>query len=178
MEQQGSPASADMVVIGRIGKPHGVRGEFKVVVHNRGSDLWRSGMSVTWSLAGKPGRTLVLQALRETPKGLLARIDGITDRDEVQRLINGDLAVPRSHLPPTKEGEYYHVDIIGADVFDDASGELLGHVRRISQTNVDLLEIELLEGGEVLVPVVADYVLSIGEAPGRVVIRDLDHWKG
>jgi len=167
----------EMVVIGRIGRPHGVRGEFRVVVHNRGSTLWRSGMEVTWSLEGRPTRTLKLQALRETPKGLLARIAGVSDRDQVNKLVNGDLAVPRSRLPPPEKGEYYHVDIIGAAVFDADSGERLGRVRHISQTNMDLLEIELDAGGEVLLPVLAEYVLSIGEEPGRVVVRNLDHWQ-
>ncbi len=168
----------DMVVIGRIGRPHGVRGEVRVVVHNRDSKLWRSGMTVTWSHEGRPGRQLKLQALRKTPKGLLARIAGVADRDEVNKLLHGDLAVPRDRLPPPEEGEYYHVDIIGAEVFDADSGDLLGRVRNINQTNMDLLEIRLRTGGEVLVPVLAEYVTSIGEQPGRVEVRNLDHWKG
>ena len=170
-------AKDEMVVIGRVGRPHGVRGEVRFIAHNPDSTLWKKGMSVTWRKAGKRDRQLQLTTMRPTPKGLLVRIEGIGDRDEVGKLVHGDLAVPRDLRPPPDAGEYYHVDVIGSVVYDADSGDRLGTVRHIGQTNVDLLEIRLDGGGNVTVPVLADYVLSIGEQPGRVEIRNLHHWK-
>lgn len=170
--------SEELVDIGKVGRPHGVRGEVHIVPHNPGSELWHSGMTVTWRLPDRPEQELVLKTLRSTPKGLLAWITGFGDRDAVHKLVHGQLAIARSAMPAAEEGEYYLVDVIGAAVFDADSGERLGQVRNIGQTSVDVLEIVLDEGGEVLVPVTADYVTSIGEEPGRVLIRNLDHWRG
>ena len=167
----------ELIGIGKVGRPHGVRGEVRVLSHNPDSDLWHAGMKVTWRLAGKPAQEIVLRTIRVTPKGLLVTIPGFADRDGVNKLMHGELCVPRAELPPAETGEYYHIDVIGAVVFDADDGARLGTVTNIGQTNVDVLEITLDAGGEVLLPVIADYVISIGEQAGRVEVRNLDHWR-
>ena len=168
----------ELIGIGKVARPHGVRGEVRVMPHNPGSGLWQSGMKVSWQLVGRPRQELVLETIRITPKGLLVRITGFDDRDAVNKLLHGELSVPRTELPPPEAGEYYHIDVIGAVVFDADDGARLGTVTRIGQTNVDVLEITLDDGGEVLLPVIAEYVTSIGETAGRVEVRNLDHWRG
>lgn len=171
------------VPIARVGRAHGIRGEVRVEPLNPDSTLVEEAESLRWvpgPRARSEARALVVETLRWSNGVYLARFVGVGDRDEAAALTGGTLQVPREQLPSLGEGEYYHHDIIGADVFDEASGEQLGTVRAIASTNVDLLAIRLLgEGarlGDVMVPVTRQYVASIGETPGRVVIRDLDHW--
>lgn len=164
------------VEVGKIGRPHGVRGELSVIPFNEGSEIWEDGLEVSLQSPGKPARLVTLQQVRWTPKNILVRLEGVDDREEAGKLVHAVLSVPRDVLPDLDDGEYYHFDVVGAVVLDADSGLQIGKVREIGSTNIDLLEIDLDAGGRVTVPVLSEYVVSIGEEPGKVVVRNLEHW--
>ena len=78
-----------------------------------------------------------------TPKGVVARIDGIADRNAAEALKGIELYVDRERLPAAAEGEFYHADLIGLAAVDPAGkpiGEIVG---RANFGAGDLLEIRL-----------------------------------
>lgn len=164
------------VPMARIGRPHGVRGELKVQPFNPDSTLIFEVDELRLSRKGKPPELVKVIGARPAGDHWLVRVEGVDDRDAAARLTHGELSVRRETLPELPEGEFYHVDVIGADVVDADSGDRLGVVRHVHTTASELLEIRLDAGGDVLVPIMAPYVTSIGETPGRVEVRDLDHW--
>ena len=172
------PALTDgWVEIGRLGRAHGVRGEVRLELFNAESAALDAVDSVRVTWAGRPPRDIALISLRQGTRGLLVAFEDVEDREAAARLTGAVVSVPRAVLPPAEDGEYYHCDVVGAVVYDAASDLRLGLVRRIEVTSCDVLDIRLDAGGSVLVPVTRDYVVSIGETPGRVVVRDLDHWR-
>lgn len=131
---------------------HGVGGEVKVKPFTDDLAAHRSFN----------GGTLTLASLR----GLVARFEEVRDREAAEALRGTLLTVPRSSLPPLGEGEYYHADLIGLPVHDEA-GTLLGHVAAVEDFGAgDLLDVERADGRRFMVPVAAaEGVLAPG---GRV----------
>lgn len=160
-----------------LGRPHGVRGELRLWLDNPTSDLFAHDPPLRLLLGEAPPRPLRLHNLRPAADAWIAAIEGVADRDAAARLTGGVIEVPRSALPPPEDGAFYHTDVIGAEVIDADTGALLGHVRAVTTTSVDVLVVGTVEGGEVLVPIVDPYVVSIAEEPGRVIVRDLDAWR-
>jgi 16S rRNA processing protein RimM len=165
------------VRVGQFGRPHGVRGELRLWLDNPGSTLLQRDPPLRARLSTGALAPLALTGLRPGGESLIARVAGVDDREAAARLCNVALEVPRSALPALEPGEFYHIDVIGAEVRDADGGALLGHVRGLTTTSVDVLIIATLAGDEVLVPILADVVPSIGEEPGVVRVRALEQWR-
>ncbi len=111
----------DPVVIGVIGAPHGMRGTVRVKAPGSGRHL-RKGAEPF--LNGERRRIL---AARETPKGFLVDLEGITGREEAARLRGSELLLDRGELDAPEEGEFYVGDLLGLSVYD-ARGTRIGSV--------------------------------------------------
>lgn len=81
------------------------------------------------------GQERVIEQLkgRITAKGLVVRLDGITDRDAAQALYGAELWVSRSQLPKAKPGEYYWADLEGLRVVN-RDGIAFGTVSHLFET--------------------------------------------
>jgi len=115
------------VEIGRLTRPHGVRGEVRVLLHFAGSDTLEHVREVT--LVKRDGSRSVRRVLsaRRADKAMLLRLEGVLDRDAAESLRGVGVAVPRSALPTPEPGEYYLSDLVGARVVapDGEVGEIV-----------------------------------------------------
>lgn len=101
---------------------------------------------------------LTLRSLRD---GSIARFAEVGDRTAAEALRGTLLTVPREALPPLGKDEYYHVDLIGLAVHDDA-GAAIGHVAAVENFGAgDILDVEKPDGKRFMVPVAA---ATIGDA--------------
>jgi 16S rRNA processing protein RimM len=151
------------VDLAKVVRPHGVRGALKVLLHNPDTTLLRPGRS--FELGARSVNVTGVKPLSD-PRFRVIEIEGLSDRDEAERLRGQALTVARDALPALDEGEYYHVDLIGARV-ETPEGVPLGHVVRVMQSSVDVLEILTPEGGELLIPIVDDFVKTIASVPSQ-----------
>jgi 16S rRNA processing protein RimM len=69
-------------------------------------------------------------------KTIIARLQGMTDRDQAARVIGAEIAVQRDQLPVLKPGEYYWADLIGMKV-QLADGRSLGEVEAMMETGAN-----------------------------------------
>lgn len=157
------------IFLGRIIGVHGLRGE--VVVRSETADPMDIGIYGELSdAAGK--RQLSLKAIRLTPKGgVIARVAGVNDRNAAEALAGTDLYIERSHLPPPKDDEFYHVDLIGLKA-ETSDGALIGTVVSVHNFGAgDLLELQL-SGAAVteFIPLTEAWVPEIDIPGGRIVI--------
>ena len=113
--------TVDRVLLGELGRPHGVRGLLRV----RSFTAEPEGLTAYGPLTDATGeRRFHLELLAPD----LARIDGVNDRDAAARLTGTKLFVPRSALPaPEDPEEYYLSDLEGLDAIT-ADGRPLGRV--------------------------------------------------
>ncbi len=171
-----APETSPWMRIAVIGRPHGVHGELRVWPDNPESTLLFEDIPLRLHHEGKPPRPIAIDAIRDTGDALLVTFTGVVDREGAAALTHGAIEVPRDVLPQLEDGEFYHIDVLGAAVLDADTGVHLGTVKSFTETSVDVLVVDT-ERGEVLVPILADIVLSIGEEPGIVRVRNLDDWR-
>jgi len=160
-----------LILMGVIGKPHGVRGLVRVNAFTEDPDALAEyaplqdnkgrKFSLEWVSAN------VAQLAEITPNG--PRL--ITDRNEAERLTNTELFVPRSVLPDAEEEEFYLADLVGLQARNEA-GTVLGTVSAVHDygggTSLEITP------GSLLVPFTRAAVPVIDIAAGHVVINPPD----
>jgi 16S rRNA processing protein RimM len=166
-DSDGSSEADDRVCVGAIAGGHGVRGLLKVKSFTEApEDVAAYGPVVT-----DDGRRLSL-ALTGTAKGvLLAKAEGIADRDAADALRGQRLWVSRGALPPADEDEFYHADLIGLRV-EREDGTPVGTVQALHDFGAgDLVEVRL-EGARrtELLRFDRETVPVVDLAGGRIVV--------
>jgi 16S rRNA processing protein RimM len=165
------------VVVGRIGKPHGIRGE--VTVDVRTDEPERRFAAGTTLRAAPPAgsasplRSVTVSRTRWHQGVLLAHFEEIGDRNaaEAARGIVLHATLPADATPEDPD-EFYDHQLIGLTAVD-LEGRELGEVSRVVHGGAqDLLQIRTPDRREALVPFVAALVPEVDVAGGRVVIAD------
>ena len=148
------------VTLAAIIGAHGVTGEVRLKLFSEDLDSLKRYAAFQ---AGE--RALTLRAIRAGPNGAVARFAELTDRNAAEAMRGAELTVPRSALPPLVEGEYYHIDLVGLRCFA-TNGEAIGRVVGVENFGAgDLLDIERIAGGTVLVPM---HAVTIDEGGATV----------
>jgi 16S rRNA processing protein RimM len=157
-----STSSTELLRIGRVGRPHGGDGGFKVADSTHRTELLDPGREV---LVGE--RRLSIAARRGTPEHPIVVLDGVTDRGAAEALRGAPIAVPRAALGALGEGEYLVDDLIGCAVVDGARP--VGRVRDVLLLpSADTLEVERPGEDPLLVPLVRDAVRGIDAGARRI----------
>ncbi len=150
-------SGAELVPVGRVGRPHGVNGAFFVEDPSEREETFAVGAVL---LAGGTPATVV-SFLRGSGGRPVIRLDRAVER-------GAELAVPRDSLPelPAEEGEFYVFELVGLGV-EQEDGRVLGRVREVLQYPAnDVLE---LDSGLSL-PLVEACVRSVDVEGGRIVV--------
>lgn len=160
------PDTDELVVVGRIGPAHGVRGAVVVQPFTDAPDERFAPGAVLLTGAAP----LTVTSSHWHGNRLLVQFDGVEDRDAAQRLRGTDLHVPASSRPALDDpDDFYDTDLIGLSV-SMVDGRSLGPVRDVIHSPAaDYLVVEV-DGQERLVPFVAAVVPTVDVAGGRVVI--------
>ncbi|MET1059467.1 MAG: ribosome maturation factor RimM [Nocardioides sp.] len=165
------------LVVGRIGKPHGLRGEVTVDVRtDEPAQRFADGVTLRAEPpTGSASRlTAVTVAGTRWHQGvLLARFEEISGRDaaEAARGIVLHATLPADATPEDPD-EFYDHQLIGLEAVD-LEGSLLGTVSRVVHGGAqDLLQIRTPDRREALVPFVSALVPEVDLAGGRVVVAD------
>lgn len=161
-------AKPGRILLGRVADAHGIRGE--VLIHAFTSAPEAIGAYGPLSDAGGV-RSFEIRIVRLTPKGVVARLVGITDRNAAEALKGVGLYVERDRLPVASEGEYYHADLIGLAAVN-AEGRPIGQIVAVPNYGAgDLLEIRLAGSGKTeLIPFTEVFVPEVDIASGRVKV--------
>lgn len=145
---------ADLVCVGRVGRPHGIDGSF--VVEDASDDARWFQRGAELLVAGEPRRIEGSKRARGRP---VVRLDRPVERGV-------ELCVRRESLPPTEEGSYYVFQLVGLSV-EEEGGRELGRVRAVDPGVAnDVLD---LDSGLAL-PLHEACVLEVDLAAGRIVV--------
>jgi 16S rRNA processing protein RimM len=170
------PGAADVpdrLVVGRVGRPHGVRGEVSVEVLSDAPDRFTAGVEfLPGDPPGAAPHPLRVETARSHHGRQLVRFAGVADRDGAERLRGVVLTIAAEHARPLGPDEYWPHQLVGLDVVDHA-GTVRGTVGAVTQGAAhDLLEVRLVAGGTVLVPAVAALV-TVSLDAGRITVADV-----
>lgn len=165
--------ASNLLEIGAVGRPHGVHGEVRLWLHNPRSDLLdRRVELIVQSPDGREARWHVTSAHVGKEKGArTVRVAEVRTREEAEAHVGWRLLVSPDVLPALADDEFYYHELPGF-VAVTPSGRHVGVVRYVAETSVDVLAIETPGGGELLVPVVGDFVVTIDKPGRRVVVAE------
>ncbi|MEU4626218.1 ribosome maturation factor RimM [Actinoplanes sp. NPDC023801] len=183
-----------MLVVGQIGKPHGIRGEVTVVVRtDEPEERFTAGSVFITEVprdrrvsagpaaapgAGLPGsekfevpKELVLESIRWHQGRGIAVFEGIHDRNVAEALKGVFLQVDSSELTPPDDPEEFHDhQLVGLRV-ESADGTEHGTVQRIEHAPAsDLIVLAKKGGGTALIPFVIAIVPIVDLRGGRIVV--------
>ena len=131
--------------IGKIVAPQGMKGEVRVYPESDFPERFLQP-GTRWlqkTPSGTPEPIELIRGRYLDGKGLyVVQFAGVTDRTQAEALHDCHLFVPEGDRPPLAEGEFHILDLIGLEVFDQATQVLIGTVVSIIQAGNDLLEVQ------------------------------------
>ena len=157
------------ILMGKIGAAHGIKGEVRITAYTGDPE----------AIAGygpletdRPGLIVTIETARLNKTVLVARLEGIRDRNAAEVLNGVSLYVDRDRLPePEDEDDFYHADLIGLDARLD-SGVTIGEVSALLNYGAgDLIEVRDPRSGDTFLdPFTKAVVPTIRVADGFLVI--------
>ena len=164
-----------MFEIGTIVKPQGIRGEMRVFPTT--DDPSRFGLLVGEEVLVRlknAERTYKLLQARQHKNVVIVKLEGVTDRNMAETLINATIVIPDDKALPLEEGEYYVRDLIGLCV-EDENGEHLGTISKVLNTNAnDVYVIDAEEGDAFMIPAIKSVILSVSIPDKKMKIHLMD----
>jgi 16S rRNA processing protein RimM len=161
------------LVVGRVGRPHGIRGELTVQVHTDDPDLRFAAGSV---LATEPAERgpLTISSSRWHSGRLLVTFAGCADRTMAEDLRGTLLVMDSAEVSPTADPDEFHdYQLIDLEVVT-VTGDRVGVVTDVLHQGQNLLVVRPAPDhsgrGEILVPFVAAMVPEVDVKAGRLVI--------
>ena len=168
----------DLLLVGRVAKAHGVRGELKAIPETDDPARLRGLRTVFVGASAEAARPHVVEALRTAPhaKGttLLVKLSGVASPEAADALRGQGLYAAASVLPPLEEDEFFLHDLVGLAVEDEA-GTPRGTVAEVLELPAyPVLVVRGPDGSDTLVPDVPAFVASVDVAGGRIVVNAVE----
>lgn len=158
------------LIIGRITRPHGVRGEVKVRPETdfpeRFARLRRVLLLDERTAAARPAG---VEAVRRQGGMILLKLAGVDDLEAARALQGWAVAVPWAERVPLPEGSYYLAEVVGLRV-RTPSGEALGRVTEVLRTPAHDVYRVAGEAGEVFIPATRQVVRAVDLQRGEMVV--------
>jgi 16S rRNA processing protein RimM len=160
---------SDLVLVGRVVKPQGRRGEVAVLPFSDRPDRFPTLRRAFVEAPG--GEAREVRVLRCWPhKGrFVLEIEGVSSIDEAEKLRGLELRIAEEELAALPEGSFYHHQLKGLRV-EDETGVEIGVVDEVMETGAETRVLVVRgPGGETLLPLASGFVKAIDLAHGRIL---------
>lgn len=170
MVEDFSYPAGEYLLLGKVSKAHGMRGEVKIFLYSGQPENLRSYKELF--LIDRQGTLLgPLSVLRSRDQGKLAIVQfaSVTDRNQAEEIEGRGVLLAKTDLPEIADDEYYWHQYLGKAVVDVA-GKNLGRVEHIFRTGLqDILVIKSVDADEeILIPVTREII--VGETAGELTV--------
>ncbi len=156
------------LIIGRVQKPHGVRGDVRVMPYTELPE--RFSWLETVYVGETDPQPVGVESVRFHGDVILLKLAGYDSREAAGALRGEWLQVLESEAIPLEEGEYYLYQLEGLAVYTDA-GEHLGELAQVMETGANNVFVVRGKRGEILLPDTAEVVREIDFGNGRMTVH-------
>lgn len=165
-----APGRAEFLIVARVRRSHGVRGEVLVSIDtDRPKQIFRPGRRLlVGDLDANPsGRSVVVGGIRPATGGAILRFEEVRTRDEADTFRGHSLLIPAEEAPPAAADEVHYRELVGLTA--RCEGRSLGSVVDIMDVaGRELLVVRGEKGREILVPLVPEIVREVDLAAGEL----------
>ena len=164
--------SQEKVLIGKVGSPVGIKGEFRVNLYSQDSGNLKEGKVLLLERAEKSVSGAIEKVRYQKDKPVV-RLKGIEDRNASEDIRGMDISIYAKDMEELPEGEHYVRDLIGCRVVDIAQGGAeIGVLKDVIQnTAQSILDVSTADGKQVLIPAVDAFLRSIDEEAGIIEVE-------
>jgi len=148
----------DLIPLGKIIKPHGVKGELKVFLYNDRSSTLKEGLYIWFKLDEKFVKYSVINLRGVTKKSQILKIKEVDTFDRAMIISKKEFFVSRNDFEELDENSFYLNDLIGCDVFDEKN-QSLGKILDVLNFPANDVLLISYEDKEIMVPFVEDFIL-------------------
>lgn len=162
------------VPLAEVARPHGVRGEVRLKLFNKTSDVLLQQDEVLVRMSDGEEHEVSVEAARRADDAILMKLYSVDDRDRADDLRGALVCVRRRDFPPAEEGEFYTIDLVGAEVRVNA--ERIGVVvETMSYPTLEALLVRPDDGkGDWEIPLTETYVSKIDTSARVIDVLTLD----
>jgi len=169
-DRQNSELVDDLVMIGEIVKPHGIRGEVKVYSYSEQPENFKNYKKVLLQKPSGSGTEIYkVVKSRMLSKLAILQLEGVATREAAEALQGCTVWLKKADIPELESDEYYWHQLIGLQVFTD-TGRELGKVASLFTTKAH--DVLVVNGGgqEYLIPVKDEIIKEIDDRSGKLLI--------
>ena len=158
----------EFITIGKILAPWGIKGKLKVKVETDFPQRFAPCSKIY--IKHQP---MTIDSTQWHKGKAIIKLNTIDCIEEAQRLNEQPVEIHHSQLDPLPEGQYYHFQLIGLEVWT-TQGELLGNITEILAAASNDTYIVSTAKREILIPAIEDVVKSIDLNKGRITIEVIE----
>ena len=158
----------NLLFVGVITRPHGVKGEVWVKIINK-ADKFLDGQT-NKVLLGVRQVPYELESFRVHRNGLLVKLAGCDDRNNADILRGSEVYISVDQMKPLRPNEYYVNDLIGLSVFTE-NGEHIGDLAEVLPTGANDVYSINGEDGEILLPAIKSVIKSVDLMERKMTVR-------
>jgi 16S rRNA processing protein RimM len=157
-----------LVVIGRVQKPFGIRGEVRIQVYTQSLEAFEKS---EWLEIND--KRMIIKQIRFHKGSVLVLFEGVDSPERASGLVGQLVKTLQSNLPPKEEDEYYYFELTGLDVITQ-KGVCLGRVTDIMATGANDVLVVMGDYGEVLLPFIDEVVLEVDLIGGKMLVDPME----
>lgn len=167
---QPDPSPDEMLLIGVVGTPFGVRGQMRVRAYTDQIEHLRKRIRTVY--LGEKRRPYTLELVYEHKPGLLVMaLDGVKTREAAEELRGCEVAILEREAAPLGQDEYFIHQLYGLLVLTE-EGEEIGRVHEVLETGAnEVLVVKRPDQPDALIPMIHDIVRFLDIPSGRLVVR-------
>ena len=153
----------ELIKIGKIVSPHGIKGQIKVYNYSR-RDRFEDISEITIDK-----ETFNIESITSVKNMVILKVHGIDDRNSAEALRGKDVFMDEKYLDELKEDEYLIRDLIGLDVFRDESSSIGKVIDVLQYGPSDTYEIKLNNGKMAYIPAVKEFIKDVDLEKGITI---------
>lgn len=159
--------------VGQIVNTHGINGVVKVYPYT--DDIEKLCQTKEIFLDESLTKKYIVKNASIQKNMLLMTLDGIDDIEHAEKLKNSYVFIKRDENEKLEKDTYYIADLIGLDVIDIETSEIIGNVTDIFSTGAnDVYEVSLKDGKKIYLPAISDVVKSIDIQDKKIIVKIME----
>lgn len=163
----------NLIAYGKILKPHGLKGEVKVLPYSGESENFKYFKSIYLSLDSNGPKEYSITGKKFQKNLIIVKIKEIDSVEDAESIRGKELFIDKEQLPSTEEDEYYWFELIGLNVYSQDKG-LLGKVDSIIDNAAQPILVIKSNSEEYMVPLIDNFVKKIDLDNSRILIEPIE----
>ena len=163
----------DFVIIGKITRPHGVRGTLRVAPITDDPQRFQLLSKIYIHNENGPRTEYNISTVQIANRYILLKLQDINTRNEAEPLRGCYIEIPRQECLPLPEGEHYYFELIGFSVVSN-QGKVIGELHDVYSYPANDIYVVRNKNKEILIPAVDEFIEQVDYKTGIITINPID----